>query len=474
MRFSAILSEQGSVESFSRSIGAISRMCKKRCGLRITDEGMCFVASDTLREQGHFLSVLIPSRPDFEVFNFAGVSEERNEIVMELDVDYFEKSVCGAQSYLKIKLRQKSDQKPFLQLELRDRGVVHELPIKLVKIAHWDVYQRPIVAQGMMGVYFPPVKSVMRILQSLKHVGNRNITVKVSNSGEMHLKCRINQAEITVYFTDLANDTVAEQQSQDHWCTVRLSLKVIHMFFSSFMFMAHSNVLLIVVSHRFAEFILRRDGALMVSAMDDQLADCREVFCYFDSRGDDKISVQQEEQRQNGPHSLERNFSWEMASDIRRGSTRGGSPTLFGNHGERPTERPSLAVLEIARRSARPVFYIVSEEDEVLKEENPRTEIGRCCAAYEKEARLSFEDFVPIFQSISKNREKHTVEEFVEGLSHFDKEGNGLINVAELRHLLTTLGERLSDEEVDQLLAGHNDSHGNVNIADFVRNVMNS
>ncbi|ETN78771.1 EF hand [Necator americanus] len=91
--------------------------------------------------------------------------------------------------------------------------------------------------------------------------------------------------------------------------------------------------------------------------MDEQLADCREVFCYFDSRGDEKISVQQE---------------------------------------------------------------------------------------------------------------------FVEGLSHFDKEGNGLINVAELRHLLTTLGERLSDEEVDQLLAGHNDSHGNVNIADFVRNVMNS
>ncbi|PIO52347.1 EF hand [Teladorsagia circumcincta] len=75
---------------------------------------------------------------------------------------------------------------------------------------------------------------------------------------------------------------------------------------------------------------------------------------------------------------------------------------------------------------------------------------------------------------LEDNREKHTVEEFVEGLSHFDKEGNGLINVAELRHLLTTLGERLTDEEVDQLLAGHNDSHGNVNIADFVRNVMNS
>ncbi|VDO68615.1 unnamed protein product [Heligmosomoides polygyrus] len=137
--------------------------------------------------------------------------------------------------------------------------------------------------------------------------------------------------------------------------------------------------------------------------MDDQLAECREVFSYFDSRGHEKISVQQ-------------------VGDVLRALE------------QNPTE----------------------------------ADIGRCCAAFEKEARLSFEYFVPIFQSISKNREKHT------GLSHFDKEGNGLINVAELRHLLTTLGERLSDEEVDQLLAGHNDSHGNVNIADFVRNVMNS
>lgn len=36
------------------------------------------------------------------------------------------------------------------------------------------------------------------------------------------------------------------------------------------------------------------------------------------------------------------------------------------------------------------------------------------------------------------------------------------------------IGERLTDEEVDQLLSGHNDSHGNVNIADFVRTVMNT
>ena len=56
------------------------------------------------------------------------------------------------------------------------------------------------------------------------------------------------------------------------------------------------------------------------------------------------------------------------------------------------------------------------------------------------EERITFEDFLPIVQSVNKSREHHSMEEFVEGLSHFDKEGNGFINVAELRHLLTTLG----------------------------------
>ncbi|KAK6741965.1 hypothetical protein RB195_009691 [Necator americanus] len=274
MRFSAILSDQGSVESFSKCVGAVAHLCKKRCILRITDDGMCFVANDTLREQGNFLSVSIPSRPDFEIFNFAGVSDEKNEIVMELDIDDFEKSVTGIHSYLKIKLRQKSNQKPFLQLELRDRGTIHELPIRLIKTAHWSMYRRPNTPRGMMGIYFPPIKPVMRVLQSLRHVGNRNITLKLSNSGEMHLKCRMEQTEVIVYFTDLANDTVTEEQSQEHWCTVRLSLKVVHMFFSAFMFMANLNVLLNVVSDRFAEFIVRRDGlevSFLVGGVNDVL-----------------------------------------------------------------------------------------------------------------------------------------------------------------------------------------------------------
>lgn len=56
------------------------------------------------------------------------------------------------------------------------------------------------------------------------------------------------------------------------------------------------------------------------------------------------------------------------------------------------------------------------------------------------EERISFEVFLPIFSSISKNKSNDTAEDFIEGLRHFDKDGNGYISSAELRHLLTTLG----------------------------------
>ena len=78
--------------------------------------------------------------------------------------------------------------------------------------------------------------------------------------------------------------------------------------------------------------------------------------------------------------------------------------------------------------------------------------------------RISFEEFLPILHSMSHRREQGSQEDFVEGLRVFDKDGNGFIAAGELRHVLTSLGERLSDEEVDQLLQGvEHDSQGQIN-----------
>ena len=86
--------------------------------------------------------------------------------------------------------------------------------------------------------------------------------------------------------------------------------------------------------------------------------------------------------------------------------------------------------------------------------------------------RISFEEFLPIFQSLSSRKKKANPEDFIECFRVFDKEGDGTITAGELHHVITTLGEALTPQQVDLLTQGLEDKKGCLNIEEFVRNVM--
>ena len=60
--------------------------------------------------------------------------------------------------------------------------------------------------------------------------------------------------------------------------------------------------------------------------------------------------------------------------------------------------------------------------------------------------------------------QKDTEDTLREAFKVFDKDGNGYISSAELRHVMTSLGERLTDEEVDDMIKEADiDGDGQVN-----------
>ena len=97
----------------------------------------------------------------------------------------------------------------------------------------------------------------------------------------------------------------------------------------------------------------------------------------------------------------------------------------------------------ISKHSKLCFFFQNTKVGEVLRAlgTNPtEAEVHRLCQDYmKKDDRISFDTFLPILQSVSSKKITDTVEDFVEGLRHFDKDGNGFITSAELRHLLTSM-----------------------------------
>jgi Ca2+-binding EF-hand superfamily protein len=63
----------------------------------------------------------------------------------------------------------------------------------------------------------------------------------------------------------------------------------------------------------------------------------------------------------------------------------------------------------------------------------------------------------------------------MEAFKTFDREGQGYISGAELRHVLTMLGERLTDLDVDNIFKytqTEEDLDGNIKYEEFIKKVM--
>ena len=84
---------------------------------------------------------------------------------------------------------------------------------------------------------------------------------------------------------------------------------------------------------------------------------------------------------------------------------------------------------------------------------------------------INFENFL----SIVKRRENDidTEEELLNAFKVFDKEGNGLINLNELKHIMLKVCNNISESEINEMLKeADTDMDGYINYEEFVRSIL--
>nr|XP_060632377.1 calmodulin-A-like [Anolis sagrei ordinatus] len=81
---------------------------------------------------------------------------------------------------------------------------------------------------------------------------------------------------------------------------------------------------------------------------------------------------------------------------------------------------------------------------------------------------VDFPEFLNLLARRMKNADSE--DEVRKAFQVFDKDGNGYVSAAELRHIMTKLGEKLTDEEVEEMIKEADvDGDGQVNYEEFVR-----
>ncbi|RMJ24659.1 hypothetical protein PHISP_04464 [Aspergillus sp. HF37] len=85
---------------------------------------------------------------------------------------------------------------------------------------------------------------------------------------------------------------------------------------------------------------------------------------------------------------------------------------------------------------------------------------------------FTYDAFLKVLNRPGGFRDPGDPEEYCRGFQVFDKDMTGFIGVGQLRYILTNLGEKMSDDEVDELLKAVDTSSGEINYTDLVRTIL--
>ncbi|CAL1543030.1 unnamed protein product [Lymnaea stagnalis] len=179
--------------------------------MRISEDKVFFILSERIGDGGAQIWCELQQSHFFDEYAMEGVSQEANEIYLEIVPDLILRSLKTAQSakWVKIKLTKKHT--PCLTLEidlpsggLHQRQVVHDVPVTVVARKHWESFTEPEMPKFDVSISLPPLKVLKNVIDKMKNLSNY-VALSANSSGDMKLSVETDMVAVSTHFQNLLN-----------------------------------------------------------------------------------------------------------------------------------------------------------------------------------------------------------------------------------------------------------------------------
>ncbi|KAM5303704.1 checkpoint protein HUS1 [Glossophaga mutica] len=223
MKFRAKIVDPACLNHFTRVSCMVAKLARA-CTLRICPRKLNFILADTAAGGGVSMWCELPQENFFSEFQMEGVSEENNEIYVELTSENLFRALKTAQNARSLKVKLTNKHFPCLTVSVElpsashsSRMVTHDIPIKVIPRKLWKHLQEPAVPDSDVSIYLPVLKTMKSVVEKMKNISN-HLIIEANLSGDLNLKIECESVCVTTHFKDLGNppsDPEAASQDRD-------------------------------------------------------------------------------------------------------------------------------------------------------------------------------------------------------------------------------------------------------------------
>ncbi|CAK9829107.1 Checkpoint protein HUS1 [Anthophora retusa] len=218
MKFRCRMVDVVAMRDFTNIVNIISRITKQ-CTLRLTPDEMCFSIGE---DRTSMFWAELTQTHFFTEYVMNGVTEEQNEIYLELEASMLARSLSSLRMTAKsVKIKLTNKRQPCLTLEIElpslsieSRQCLHDVPVRVIPRREWTEHQAPNIPEFDISVNMPQLRYVKGIVDRMKNMSPR-ITVNADKSGMFVLKIETDSATVSTHFQNLQVWSCSQQDCED-------------------------------------------------------------------------------------------------------------------------------------------------------------------------------------------------------------------------------------------------------------------